>query len=136
MANARGSAAKRTEDGRGTIGPSTRVRGRISGDGHLNVDGHVEGDIAIRGDLMVGEGASLSSNVEAQSVTVSGTVEGDLSARGQVRISAGARVRGNVRGEHVAIEEGAQFAGRLDLEFDLPQELMTVSGASSSRKRS
>jgi cytoskeletal protein CcmA (bactofilin family) len=130
MAQARSSSRGSGE--RAVIGASTRVRGRITGDGDLTVDGTVEGDVAIRGELVIGEGASLTSNVDAQSVTVSGALEGDVTARGPVRIGAGAKVRGNMHGEHVAIEEGAQFAGRLDCEFELPPEL----SGQGSRKRS
>jgi cytoskeletal protein CcmA (bactofilin family) len=96
------------------------------------VEGQVEGDIAIRGDLVIADGASATSNVDAQTVTVSGALEGDVTARGPVKIAAGARVKGNMHGEHVSIEEGAQFAGRLDCDFQLPDEL---SGG-GSRKRS
>jgi cytoskeletal protein CcmA (bactofilin family) len=128
---AQGRSASRTSDARGVIGASTRVRGRITGDGHLIVEGQVEGDIAIRGDLVIADGASATSNVDAQAVTVQGVLEGDVTARGAVKITSGARVKGNMQGEHVSIEEGAQFAGRLDCDFELPEEL-----SGGSRKRS
>jgi cytoskeletal protein CcmA (bactofilin family) len=111
------------------IGSSTRVRGRIHGDGDLAIDGIVEGDIAVRGDLTIGDGAKLSSNVEANAVTVRGELDGDVRARGMVRIEAGARVRGDISGDSVALEEGAEFAGRLDAEFELPAELGGSVGA-------
>jgi cytoskeletal protein CcmA (bactofilin family) len=106
------------------IGSGARIRGRIHGEGDLLVEGHVEGDLTIRGDLTVSEGASVSSEtIEAQSVTIAGALEGDVEASGAVRIGAAARVRGNVRGSAVSIEDGARFAGRLDVDFDLPPEL-------------
>ena len=119
------------------IGSSTRVRGRIHGDGDLAVDGTVEGDIAVRGDLTIGDGAKLSSNVEANAVTVRGELEGDVHARGafaELAVEAVARVRGDVTGESVALEEGAEFAGRLDAEFDLPPELGGSSGGGTKRR--
>jgi cytoskeletal protein CcmA (bactofilin family) len=116
------------------IGSSTRVRGRISGDGDLLVDGTVEGDVSVRGDLVVGDGGKLASNIEANAVTVRGELEGDVQARGLVRIESGARVRGDITGEGVSIEEGAEFAGRLDLPFELPPEL-GGSGGGGSRRR-
>ena len=116
------------------IGSSTRVRGRIHGDGDLAVDGTVEGDIAIRGDLTIGDAAKLSSNVEANAVTVRGELEGDVRARGMVRIDASARVRGDVTGDSVALEEGAEFAGRLDAEFDMPPELGGSGGGGTKRR--
>ena len=87
------------------------------------MEGTVEGDITLRGSLTIAEGASATSNVEAEDVTIAGALEGDVAASGQVRVNAGSRVRGNLRGAGVAIEEGAEFAGRLDCEFDLPAEL-------------
>ncbi len=121
------TTTRSVEDRTARIGSGARVRGRIHGDGDLVVEGHVEGDLAIRGDLTIAHGASVSSEaVEAYAVTIAGTLEGDLTASGQVTVATGARVRGNVRGS-VTIEEGAQFAGRLDGDFDLPPELGGLS---------
>src|SRR5580704_161564 len=110
------------------IGGTTRIRGRIHGEGDLVVEGRVDGSLSIRGDLTVTEGASVTGEtIEAQSATIAGSLEGDLAASGPVRISATARMRGNVRGSAVSIEEGARFSGRLDCEFDLPPELGVAS---------
>ncbi len=81
------------------IGRTTRVRGRVSGDGDLVVEG---------------------------------TVEGDVRASGPVTIEAGARVRGDLRGDGIAIEEGAEYVGRLEADFELPAEL---GGTSGGRRR-
>ncbi len=105
------------------IGSAARVRGRIAGEGDLLVEGRVEGDVVLRGDLRVAESGVLASNVEAHEVTVAGVLEGDIVASGAVHVRAGARLKGNVKGESVAIDEGAEFAGRLDCAFDLPPEL-------------
>jgi cytoskeletal protein CcmA (bactofilin family) len=123
MAQAR-VASRASADGRDArIGAGTRVRGRIAGDGDLTIEGEVEGDISLRGNLTIAEGGTATSEVEAQSVVVEGTLEGNVSASGKVRVASGARVRGNLRGEAVSIDEGAQFAGRLECEFELPKEL-------------
>lgn len=111
------------------IGRSTRVRGRVSGDGDLLVEGTLEGDVTVRGDLVIAEGGRATSTVEADGVTLRGELEGDVRARGAVRIEAGARVRGDIQGESIALEEGAELVGRLDAAFELPPEL---SGSGSS----
>jgi hypothetical protein len=40
-----------------------------------------------------------------------------------VRIAPGGRVKGDLHGTGISIDEGAEFAGRLDAEFELPPEL-------------
>jgi cytoskeletal protein CcmA (bactofilin family) len=125
----------RTDTLDAVIGRSTRIRGRISGDGDLVVDGTVEGDVSVRGDLTVGDGATLTSTVEANGVTVRGEVEGDIRARGAVRLEAGARVRGDVFGESFSLEEGAEFAGRVEAEFELPPELGGSGGGGGGKRR-
>jgi len=113
------------------------VRGRIAGDGALTVEGHVEGDVALRGELTVAEGGEIHADtIEAEALVVSGVVEGELRVSGVVRAMAGSRVRGNVTGgASLALDDGAQFAGRIDAEFDLPAELLESSGGSPGRRR-
>lgn len=129
-------ATRRADVGReaAVIGRTTRVRGRITGDGDLLVDGTVEGDVTLRGDLVISEGASATSNVEAQAVTVNGALEGDVRARSIV-VGAGARLRGDVSAEAFSIDEGAEVTGRLDADFELPPELTGAGGGTGGRRR-
>jgi cytoskeletal protein CcmA (bactofilin family) len=101
----------------------TRVRGRVQGEGSLVVEGHVQGDVAVSGDLTIGAEGGVVGDVEAGSVVIDGELEGDVTARGSVAIRAGARVRGNMGGVEVALDEGASFTGRIDAEFDFPEDL-------------
>jgi cytoskeletal protein CcmA (bactofilin family) len=114
------------------IGQATRVRGRVSGDGDVRLEGMIEGDIQLRGDLVIAEGGRATSNVDAHGVTVGGDLEGDIRAAGLVHLTSGARVRGNIQGESVAMDDGAEYSGRIMSEFELPPEL---GGASSGRRR-
>jgi len=134
MASTRTASATRGSDGArdARIASGARVRGRIAGDGDLTIEGAVEGDIALRGALVIAEGGSATSDVEASEVTIAGTLEGSVSASGHVRVSAGSRVRGDLRASAVEIEEGAQYAGRLESEFELPAEL--EQGSSRARR--
>ena len=113
-------------DSRGTavLGERVRIRGRISGQGDLSILGVVEGDVVVRGDLSVGENARIDSEtLEAQAVTIAGEVNGDVTASGPVRLGATARVKGDLKGSEVSIDEGAQFAGRIEADFELPASL-------------
>ncbi len=117
------------------IGRTTRVRGRVSGDGDLLIEGNVEGDITMRGDLTIAEGGRATSTIEAGAVTLRGELDGDVRASGVVRIEAGARVRGDMQGESVSLEEGAEYVGRLDATFELPPELGGAGGEARGRRR-
>src|SRR3954468_17773292 len=124
-----------SSDGReAVIGRTTRVRGRVSGDGSLVIEGSIHGDIAVRGDLTIADGGRATSSIEADAVTLRGELDGDVKARGVVRIEAGARVRGDMQGESVSLEEGAEFVGRLDAQFELPAELGGASSGGGRRR--
>lgn len=126
----RGASSSAGESG-ALIGETTRIRGRVSGDGDLTIAGTVEGDITLRGSLTIEGSGSATSNVEASAVTVAGSLDGDVSSSGPVVVASGARVKGNLRGSGVAIEDGAQFSGRLDMDFELPEGL---TGAPAKRR--
>jgi cytoskeletal protein CcmA (bactofilin family) len=110
------------------LGPGARVRGRVHGEGALRVEGHVEGDVAVSGELTIEEGGGVVGDVEAAAVAVSGELTGDVAARGPVTIRATAKVTGNMGGAEVSLEEGAQFSGRIEAEFDMPAELTSRQG--------
>lgn len=116
------------------IGASTRVRGRVSGDGDLVIEGSVEGDITVSGDLTIAEGGRATSTIEAVTVTLRGELDGDVRASGPIRIEAGARVRGDLNGESISLEEGVEVVGNLEMVFELPAEL-GGSGAAAGRRR-
>lgn len=118
--------------GEAVIGRSTRVRGRVSGAGDLRLEGSIEGDITIDGDLTIADGGRAVSSVEARAVTIGGELEGEIRARGVVHIEAAGRVQGDIHGESVAIDEGAEYVGRLHAEFELPAEL---GGSGGGRRR-
>ena len=102
-----------------------RVRGRVSGEGSLRVEGQIDGDVTVTGDLAIHQGGGVKGDVDAHSVTIEGALEGDVAARGPVAIRSSAKVRGHMGGAEVSLEEGAQFNGRIEAEFDLPSELIS-----------
>jgi cytoskeletal protein CcmA (bactofilin family) len=120
----RPAPARGNRGGEAVLGTNVRIRGRISGDTDLTILGSVEGDIAVRGDLSIGDGAHVDSEViEAHGVSIAGEVTSNVAATGPVRLGATARVRGNLKGSEISIEDGAQFAGRIEADFELPAAL-------------
>jgi len=113
------------------LGRGTRVRGRIRGDGDLRVEGAIEGDVNVTGELFIDEGADVQGNVDAAVVTISGALKGDVTSRGGVVVRSSAKVSGNLGSPEVSLEEGAEFSGRIDADFELPAELL--DGSSGTR---
>jgi cytoskeletal protein CcmA (bactofilin family) len=127
---ARAATTVHTPGTMATLGKTTVVRGRISGDGDLRIEGNVQGDVAVRGELVIAGGAELSADVQASAVTIEGVLEGDIRAEQAVTIRSTARVKGAIVGSRITIDEGASVSGRIDADFDLPPELL---GKPSSR---
>jgi cytoskeletal protein CcmA (bactofilin family) len=101
------------------LGPSTRVTGRVTGDGPLRVEGTLKGDLSITGPAEIAEGASVEGNVKAESLELWGSLLGDAVATGPIALRAGSLVRGDLRASEVSIEPGARVSVRLDIPFEL-----------------
>ena len=109
----------------GSIGRTTRVVGRISGDGDLVVEGRVEGDVTLRGHFHVARGGlvTAANGVSANEITIEGGIDGDVTSPGDVIVRAEGRLRGAVRARRISLDEGARFAGRIEMDVELPKEL-------------
>jgi len=104
------------------LGPSTRVIGRVNGEGALRVEGNVRGDIQVSGSAEIAEGGSVEGNVSTETLDVAGSLLGDAVVNGPVFIRGGAVVRGELRGTEISIEPGSRVSVRLDTDFELDFE--------------
>ncbi|MEO7093063.1 MAG: polymer-forming cytoskeletal protein [Polyangiales bacterium] len=118
-------AASSSTASSGSIGKTTRVTGRISGDGDLLVEGRVDGDVTLGGHFHVGRGGMVTAanGVQAGSITIEGGIDGDVSSRGDVVLRADGRLRGAVKAGRVSLDDGARFSGRIEMDVELPKEL-------------
>jgi cytoskeletal protein CcmA (bactofilin family) len=101
------------------LGPSTRITGRVSGDGALRVEGNLKGELSITGSAEIAEGGSVEGNVRAETLEVMGTLLGDVVTPGPIALRSSAVVRGELRGSEISIEPGARVSVRLDTQFEL-----------------
>ena len=108
---------------RASIGKGTRVVGRITGDGDLLVEGRAEGEITLSGHLTVGRGGVVAAPLVVGELTIEGAVEGDVSSRGAVTLKNESRLRGAIKASKLALEDGARFSGRIEMDVELPSEL-------------
>ena len=104
------------------IGPNIRIQGELSGDEDLVVEGRVEGKISVTKGLRIGPQAQVNAEVKAHHVVIAGRVVGNVVAAEKVEILPSGILEGNIRAPKIAIAEGAQFKGSVDMGGKAPVE--------------
>jgi cytoskeletal protein CcmA (bactofilin family) len=96
------------------IGNDLKIIGqglKIISQGTLQVDGEIEGDVG-GSEVIIGEEGKVTGTVAAERVVVRGKIAGVI--RGAtVTLQASARVEGDIHHMQLAIEQGAEFDGRV-----------------------
>lgn len=93
------------------LGHGSRVEGKLTFEGSVRIDGQVEGEIGAQDTVIVGEGAELTAQINANTVVVQGRITGDITARKRVELKAPAVVSGNISTPSIVIHEGVVFEG-------------------------
>lgn len=112
----RSEAQRLVQEESASIGKSIVIKGEVSGCEDLTIEGQVDGRIQLRDHtLTIGSSAHLQAHVVAKSIIVVGQVTGDLTAYEKVDIRESASVEGNILAPRVAIADGANFRGSIDM---------------------
>jgi cytoskeletal protein CcmA (bactofilin family) len=97
------------------IGRNLTVKGRVSADDDIQILGTHTGELDLNGNLDIRQSANIVGNVQANTITVSGTVEGSVMARKKLHIYYTAKIKGEITTPVIAIQEGAQFDGKVNM---------------------
>jgi cytoskeletal protein CcmA (bactofilin family) len=118
------------------IGKSVIIKGELSGSEDLYVDGQVEGSIELAGNrLIIGPHGQVRANVNAKGVTVQGKLDGNIRASERAELTKSAVAVGDIITQRIAIEEGAYFKGKVDIQKDTTTKTdaaKTVAAATAS----
>ncbi|MGH9499441.1 MAG: bactofilin family protein [Terriglobales bacterium] len=99
------------------IGKSVVIKGELSGSEDLFLDGVVEGTIELRNNnLVIGPNGQVKAGVHAKGVVVQGKLDGDIRASLRAELRKTAVVVGDIFTQRIAIEEGAYFKGKVDIQ--------------------
>jgi len=99
------------------IGKSVIIKGELSGSEDLYVDGVVEGTIQLQNNnLIIGPNGQVRANIHAKGVAVQGKLEGNIRATERAELRKSASVVGDIFTQRIAIEEGAYFKGKVDIQ--------------------
>jgi cytoskeletal protein CcmA (bactofilin family) len=102
------------------IGKSVIIKGELSGSEDLYVDGQVEGSIELPSNrLIIGPQGQVRANVNAKGVIVQGKLDGNIRASERAELTKSAVAVGDIVTQRIAIEEGAYFKGKVDIQKDL-----------------
>lgn len=113
------------------IGKSVVIKGELSGSEDLYIDGQVEGSIELSGNrLIIGPHGQVRANVNAKGVVVQGKLDGNIRASERAELTKSAVAVGDITAQRVAIEEGAYFKGKVDIQKDITKTT-PAAGASA-----
>ncbi|MGD2176946.1 MAG: polymer-forming cytoskeletal protein [Anaerolineae bacterium] len=105
------------------IGPNAYFRGDVQSDGGARIDGIFEGTIDITGNLIVGEGAKVIADIQANNISISGAIKGDINAN-KVEILESGRVWGDLKVSSLLLNEGAYLRGQTTMHGDVEPPLI------------
>ncbi len=98
------------------IGRSLLITGEITSDEDLTIDGGVHGRVTVRSaTLDIGPHGDVEGDIRAQRVVIAGRVRGGVSAAERIDVRPTADVRGNLSANQIALADGAQFNGGIDM---------------------
>jgi len=101
----------------GLLGKGTEFDGKLVFDGTVRVDGKFKGEVFTKGVLVIGEGAVVHAEVEADTIIVSGEVHGNLKAAKRIEIRSPGRLYGNIKTATLLVEEGVIFEGSCQMNM-------------------
>ncbi len=115
-APAREPKQARSSAGSAKIGKSIRIEGTLTGNEDLTIDGKVQGRIKLSGhSLTIGPNGKIEAGLRARLVVVRGEVKGNITADDKIQITANGSVEGDLRAPRIALDDGAYFAGSVDM---------------------
>ncbi len=107
------------------LGSSISIKGDLTGEEDLSIEGKVEGKIEFRRhSVTIGEHGRTKGDIYGKVITVEGTVEGNLYGEEQLIVRHSGTVRGNIIAPRVALEDGSNFKGSIDMS---PKEKLALA---------
>ena len=113
------------------LGKSVVIKGELNGSEDLTIEGRVEGKIELRQHVLtIGPNGTVDAEVFAKAVVVMGEVTGNITAAEKINIRENGSVDGDISAPRVAIVEGAQFRGSIDMQRSGSAQPKGAKGAS------
>ncbi|HUU41122.1 MAG TPA: polymer-forming cytoskeletal protein [Desulfatiglandales bacterium] len=116
------------------LGVDTEFEGTLVFTGAVRIDGKLSGEIFSNGTLIIGDSATIKSQIHVADVIISGEVYGDIFAENKVEINVPGRLFGNIQTPKLVIEEGVIFEGNCKMK-DLEKEPKKEPALSTKKQK-
>lgn len=99
------------------IGAGMTVVGDIDTEGIVRIEGSVEGTIRAGKSVVLGQSGVVIGNIITEDAVIGGTITGSVVAGTRLELQSTCSVNGEIRtrAEHLKLEEGARFAGKVQM---------------------
>jgi len=94
------------------ISTGVKIDGKLTSSGNIRVEGEIEGDISSQRNIVVGEGAKVNGQIDADSITIGGKVSGTVRAKEKLVLDPKGYLKGDIFTKILVIEAGARFDGK------------------------
>lgn len=112
------------------LGSTLVIKGELRAQEDVAIAGRIEGTVHIAGyALTVQAGAHVDGDIQARQIVVAGGVNGMLVADDRIELRETARVDGDLSAPRMAIVDGAEVHGRIDMPA-VEKAALTLSLAS------
>ena len=101
------------------VGPGMHFTGEITADEGLVIEGEVEGKITSSDkNLTVGKKGQVKGDIIGNVIEVRGSIEGEIFGHELVHLYSSALIEGTISCKRLVMDEGAQFNGSIDMNWD------------------
>ena len=98
------------------VGKDIEITGTLKFKGELLFDGKFKGSSVEGSSLVIGEGAEVhAKSIVVENLTSSGIVDGEAKVAQRCSLKATAHLQGSLKTFRLAMEDGATFAGQLEI---------------------
>jgi cytoskeletal protein CcmA (bactofilin family) len=104
------------------LGKSVMIKGELNASEDLTLCGQMEGRVAVpEHTLTIGPDANIRAEIQASTVVIMGTVSGNITATARVDIRSTGSVVGDILSPRIAIADGGQLLGKVQMTDDKPR---------------
>ena len=111
------------------------IEGDIQGAENAQIEGHLKGSIRLDGDIIIGSGAVVEADVEANNIIIKGMVIGNVTAREHLEIQSTGKMTGDITARSIDFKDGSSFEGRSQMIKGRPKAVEAAGGAVGSGEK-